>query len=89
MYYKKPFVLAAPPNTLKNLREEGFKTFSEFWDESYDLEDLHSNRIIKIFKVIDYIDSKSIKELREIYKEMTDIVEYNYDLLIEKTPKII
>jgi len=89
IYYKKPFVLAAPPNTLKNLREEGFKTFSDFWDESYDLEDLHSNRLIKIFKVIDYIDTKSIKELREIYKEMQNIVEYNFNLLNEKIPKII
>lgn len=32
----RPFLLLAPPNTLKLLRDLGVKTFSDYWDESYD-----------------------------------------------------
>lgn len=77
--YKRPFILAAPPNTLKYLKEQGFKTFSEFWDESYDDEYDHGKRLIKIFDLIDYIGNKSIEELTEILKQMEDILEFNYN----------
>jgi hypothetical protein len=33
-----PFVLLAGPGALAYLRDYGFKTFSEFWDEGYDQE---------------------------------------------------
>lgn len=81
MWYKKPFILAAPPFTLKYLREQGFKTFSDFWDESYDEIKNHEDRLIAIMQLIDHIDSKSIDELRDMYLQMKDILEHNYQLL--------
>jgi hypothetical protein len=84
MFYKKPFVLVAPPYTLKYLKEQGFKTFSDFWDESYDTIENHEERLFKIFEVIDSIDSKSIEELQEIYIQMIPILEHNYNLVKEK-----
>jgi len=84
MWYKKPFVLGAPPHTLKLLKEHGFKTFSEFWDESYDSITVHEERLLKIFEVIDYINSKSIEELQEMYTQMKPILEHNYNLVEEK-----
>ena len=73
---------------LIKLKNYGFRTFGSIIDESYDLEDLHSNRLLKIFKVIDHIDSMSINELRDMYDQMKGLVEYNYNLLCEKTPQI-
>lgn len=84
MFYKKPFILCAPPYTLKYLKEEGFKTFSDFWDESYDECENHQERLFKIFKVIDTINDKSMDELREMYSKMDDILEYNRNLLNKK-----
>lgn len=81
MWNKKPFILAAPPYTLKYLREEGFKTFGDFWDESYDEIENHEDRLIAIMKLIDFIDSKPIEELRDMYVQMTDVLEHNYQLL--------
>lgn len=81
IWYKKPFVLVAPPHTLKYMREQGFKTFSEFWDESYDDITNHEDRLFAIFNLINYIDSKSIDELRELYKQMKDVLDHNYNLL--------
>jgi hypothetical protein len=84
MFYKKSFILAAPPYTLKFLREEGFKTFGEFWDESYDECENHEERLFKIFKVIDFINDKSLDELRETYLQMKPILEHNFNLIKEK-----
>ena len=88
MWFKKPFVLAAPPNTLKLLKEHGFKTFSDFWDESYDSITIHEERLLKIFEVIDFINNKSIEELQEMYVQMKPILEHNYNLIKEKLPPI-
>jgi len=88
IWYKKPFILVAPPHTLRYLKEEGYKTFNEFWDESYDKCENHSERLMKIFDLIDYIDSKSIDELHEIYGQMMSILKHNYDLIKQKLPTI-
>ena len=77
MWYRKPFILMAPPGTLKYLHEHGYKTFSDFWDESYDSCTNHEERLYKIFDVIEYIESKSIEELKDIYKEMESILSHN------------
>jgi hypothetical protein len=79
MYYHKPFVMVGPPKTLEYLKRDGFKTFSDFWDESYDDEYDHEKRLFKIFKVIDYIDSKSIDELHEMYNQMIPILKHNFE----------
>jgi hypothetical protein len=67
----------APPGTLKYLHDNGYKTFSDFWDESYDDCTNHEERLYKIFDVIKYIESKSIDELKDIYKDMKSILSYN------------
>jgi hypothetical protein len=84
MWYKKPFVLGAPPHTLRLLQEHGFKTFSDFWDESYDKCENPEERLLKIFEVIDFINSKTIEELQEMYVQMKPILEHNYNLIQEK-----
>jgi hypothetical protein len=76
--YKRPFILAAPPQTLKYLKEQGFQTFSDYWDESYDDEFDHGKRLVKIYDLIDYIGNKSIEELSEMLKQMKNILEFNY-----------
>jgi predicted transcriptional regulator len=65
---------------LEYLRTFGFKTFDKWWDESYDIETNHHKRIIKIFEVIDYINSKSIEELKKIYSEMAEILNHNQEI---------
>ena len=84
MFFRKPFILVAPSLTLQYLKLEGFKTFSKFWDEEYDILARHGDRMGNILKVIDYINSKSIEELREMYLEMTDILDHNFNLACDK-----
>jgi hypothetical protein len=74
-----PFILVASPNTLDYLKYYGFKTFSDFWDESYDKEQNHEDRLIKIFQLIDYLDSKSVDYLKNMYDSMKPILIHNYN----------
>lgn len=86
IFYKKPFIMVGPPHTLQYMKEKGFKTFSEFWDESYDAMEDHESRLLAIFKLIDHISNMSIPELRELYKKMDSILEHNRNVLLEKCP---
>jgi hypothetical protein len=83
MLLKKPFILMGPKCFLIHLRQMGFKTFYEFWDEDYDG---HSPdvRYLKILELINLISTKSKEELFEIYIQMQPILDHNYNLLIEK-----
>tara|TARA_B110000503_G_scaffold70378_1_gene109497 strand:- start:49 stop:1251 length:1203 start_codon:yes stop_codon:yes gene_type:complete len=82
---KKPFILLAPPFTLKYLKEDfGFKTFNKFWDESYDEEVIHIERMKKIFSIIDDIQNKPISELQDIYTQMKEIIDHNHRQLMTK-----
>jgi hypothetical protein len=76
-----PFVIAAPPHTIQYLHDLGFKTFSDYWDESYDLEENHSKRLAKIFKIIDQINSLSIKECKQLRRDMRSILKHNFEIL--------
>ena len=74
----RPFILVAPPQTLEYLKQCGVKTFDKWWDESYDQEQNHEKRLVKILELIDYIDSFSIDQLRDMYKEMLPVLKHNY-----------
>jgi hypothetical protein len=75
---KLPLILVAPPRSLEYLKTFGFKTFDRWWDESYDQEEDHELRMLKILDVIDYIDSKSIDELNAMYEDMTEVLTVNH-----------
>lgn len=75
--YKKPFIVVGPPKTLEYIRSLGFKTFNEFWDESYDDEPHHGERLAKIFDLVDNILNTPLEQLRETYENMRNTIEYN------------
>lgn len=77
LVYETPFIISGPPGALKLLKDNGFKTFSDFWDESYDKETDHEIRLYKILKVIDYIDSLNYDDLASITEQMQDILIHN------------
>lgn len=86
MFYKKPFIMVGPPHTLQYMKEQGYQTFGDFWDESYDAMEDHESRLFAIFKLIDQINGMSIGELKAMYDKMLPIVEHNRKLLLEKCP---
>jgi len=61
-----PFVLAAGPGALKYLRNYGFKTFGDFWDESYDNETDTVSRLEKIIDTMQQIQNLSPDDWQKI-----------------------
>lgn len=81
-YAKRPFVVVSGPNTLKRIQEFGFKTFNDYWDESYDAEPDVCKRIQKVMKIVNDIAQLSHSELKALAISMTDVLEYNYQHLL-------
>jgi hypothetical protein len=74
-----PFIMMASPHTLTNLRKIGFKTFSKYWDESYDYLE-GSRRILAIKELIEDISQKTTTELEQIIVDMEPILKHNQQL---------
>jgi hypothetical protein len=81
---KKPFIVLAPLNYLKYLRQMGFKTFGDYWSEGYDDYGGGDNRYRKVLELIDRIASLSTDELIKLNTEISAITEHNYQLMTKK-----
>lgn len=73
----QPFIVFSSYGYLKHLKKYGFKTFSDFWDESYDDIPNQYNRWNALLKLVRELNSKSIEELNQIYKSTKDICIHN------------
>jgi hypothetical protein len=81
-----PFILYSNPYSLAQLKELGFKTFSAFWDETYD--ELYGNqRLEAIFHLILEISNWSLDKVNLIYNKILPIIEYNKQHFFEKFPQ--
>ena len=78
MLNQRPFIFCGPPGSLALMRKDGFRTFSDFWDESYDEEWDHTKRLEKIFDLIAEINSWSIDKCKDMYAQMLETIYWNY-----------
>lgn len=82
MYCAQPFIIVGNPNSLKKLKEQGYKTFDKWWDESYDEEPDLVKRLNKLEKVYEEIGRKSYEELFQMTVEMEDTLIHNFNTLM-------
>lgn len=73
----QPFILIGPYQYLKELKNLGFKTFGDYWDESYDEIENPKERYMKIRELILNLNKKTIEELNLLYKNVKHICIYN------------
>ena len=66
-YYKLPMLVVGTPRTLASLRELGFKTFPEFFNETYDEQICPNIRMGLIKNNIKDIMSKDLNYLHNLY----------------------
>lgn len=74
---QQPFVIVSCQGSLEYLRSYGFKTFNDFWDESYDEQD-DITRISFIGKLIQDLNNLSLAELAQLQKNLAPVVEHNF-----------
>jgi len=93
MLMYQPFIILGPIGYLKKLKSYGFKTFSDFWDESYDDIENHIKRYKKVRELILSLNEMSIEEMNELYQKTKEICIFNRQLhqsmYINSIPKIL
>jgi hypothetical protein len=73
----QPFILASTHGSLEYLRSYGFKTFGDIWDESYDLVEDPSERLVQIAELMKYISNWSPDQREHNMAEAQAIADYN------------
>ena len=89
IFYKQPFIMLAAKGSLQAMREQGFKTFNELWDESYDNEVNDTKRFFKVLELIKEIASWTDERKLEISTMVKSIVDYNYAILENGVPSAL
>jgi hypothetical protein len=77
LYIGKPFILLSGPGGLEKLHQLGFKTFSPWINETYDLEPNVYLRLEMIKQEIDRLASMSLDQLLTLHTELLPIFEHN------------
>lgn len=78
---KHPFILVGVPGCLQGMRDLGYQTFSEFWDESYDTIREPLVRMRKIDEILQYIGSWDHDKILDFKRRVKPILEHNYQVL--------
>lgn len=78
---RHPFIIMGNKDSMRKMREIGYKTFEGFIDESYDSLPTHE-RMESIIESIRKIDK--LKNKIEWFKSLEEIVEHNYNNLMSK-----
>lgn len=85
---KHPFIILGVPGALKAMRELGFKTFSDFWDESYDDTIDHIDRLRKIVEVCEYIGNWDHNKILDFKRRVKPILDHNFQVLKLNTARV-
>ena len=85
---KRPFVIVGPVGSLARLQLLGFKTFSDFWDESYDVIDSFEDRITAVVAIVETVCGYSIQELQSLCVKMEDVLNYNFNYCVNELENI-
>ena len=82
-----PFIFIGQSGILRLLKEHGYKTFPEMFDESYDDIEDHSERFNAVINEVIKFCNKSDEEKQEIYKTVLPSIEHNQKLFFSDTRK--
>ena len=85
---QQPFVVHGNYLYLQKLREMGFHTFNNYFDESYDLERDRDKRIDKIVSLCENLKLKCDREgnqkWRDLYMQTKELRQHNYDVFFDQ-----
>lgn len=79
--FKHPFVLLARPNSLKVLRDYGYKTFHPHINETYDTIEDDEERLLAIIEEVKRLCSFTDHQWISWQRHIKEIVEYNHEFL--------
>lgn len=77
----KPFIILSNAGSLQAFKEQGFKTFSNWIDESYDNIDDPAARLLAVADEIERLCNLGHDKWQEMMLDMQDTLLYNYNHL--------
>lgn len=77
---KRPFVILGGQQSLKTVRDLGFKTFDRWIDETYDQHNTFANRVDQAISSL----AKFSAPLQQTCSEMIETLDYNFDFYINE-----
>jgi hypothetical protein len=85
-----PVIWVAEHGTTKVMQRLGFKTYSEFWDESYDAIRDPIDRINAVIDVLKDLSKLNPQERQELWKRMVPTLHHNQQLIfnLKEIPKL-
>jgi len=78
---RHPFIMVGSRGTLAGLKRLGYKTFSDFWDESYDNIEDPTARLEAIGDLCYKINNLADDEKKHIFYKTMEITDHNHRLL--------
>jgi hypothetical protein len=81
--FRKPFIIVSEQHGLKALHAFGFKTFSPWFNESYDDIEDFEQRVEAVLEEINRLSLLSEDEMATILQEVNDITEHNHKVLFD------
>jgi hypothetical protein len=86
---KHPFIIVGAAGTLQAFRDMGFKTFSEFWNESYDNIHDPRHRMHALYNVFKDIGSWNNAKILDFRRRVKPILDHNYETLKIHSSKVV
>lgn len=80
--YCQPFIMVSAPGTLSHLRDLGYRTFSDWWNEDYDSMGDHEDRMQAVLDQIEWISSWDEQKFNEFMSDSREICLHNLSVLI-------
>lgn len=84
--HRHPFILVGAYKTLDHLKTLGYKTFSDFFDESYDDIEDPKERLVKIVEICKDIQGWPDTKRKTFFYKAMAITNHNYELLTSLYP---
>jgi|15BtaG_2_1085339.scaffolds.fasta_scaffold00255_9 hypothetical protein len=82
-----PFIVLGNSGTLEFLKSKGFRTFGDFWDESYDDIEDDVERWEAVIQCVYNIGKLTTQQWKEQRMNQQDIVRHNFQTLFEVAEK--
>lgn len=86
----QPFLLLAGQGNLAYLREYGFKTFGDYWDEGYDNIADPGERVGAVVKIVEDLSNLTHTQQQNMRRDMQHIIEFNFNhLFFDLRPYVV
>lgn len=74
----QPFLVFGHPGTLEWMRSQGYYTFGDWWDESYDGETNDDVRYQKLLDIVKWISEQSLEYLSDMLADQLYVLQENH-----------